>query len=238
MVKTKTKPVIGITPGFDSGDHFYFEGKRDEGVHRIYVRREFTEVLAAIGAVPVVLSPGMAMKDIIELCDGIVISGGEDIDPSLYGAEPIEQLRLTEPVERAQWEATLIEACDKADLPILGICYGMQLLNIYYGGTLVQDIDTYYPDNTGHFQTTHPITFEHEFLGMKEKGVHEINSRHHQAIERLANGFMVCATASDGIIEAIEGHGHYGMQWHPESDETGAHVYRAFIERCAPLATE
>ena len=108
----------------------------------------------------------------------------------------------------------------------------MQRLNVHYGGTLIQDIPTYLPENIGHDNTLHTVTFEHEFLGMKEKGIHEINSRHHQAVEYLADGFTACAVAPDGIVEAIEGRGHYGMQWHPESDETGAHVYRVFIEKC------
>jgi len=232
MGKTKTKPVIGITPGFDSGDHFYLYGKPELNVDRIYIRREYMKVLSNIGAFPVLLSPEMPMKDIVELCDGVIISGGEDIDPGLYGAELLRQDRLIEPAERFQWEATLVKACDRADIPILGICYGMQLLNVHYGGTLVQDIDTYFPGNVGHWKTTHAITFVHEFLGMREKGVHEINARHHQAIDRLAPGFKVAAEAPDGIIEAVEGHGHFGIQWHPESDETGAHVYRSFVEHC------
>jgi len=232
MGKTKTKPVIGITPGFDSGDHFYANGQPERDVHRIYVRREYMDVLSNIGAMPFVLSPEMSMDDILELVDGVIISGGEDIAPSLYGAELLKPERLLEPPERFRWETKLVDACDEAEIPILGICYGMQLLNVHYGGTLAQDIDSYWPDNIGHYKTMHDITFIHEFLGMREKGVHTINARHHQAIDRLAKGFKVSAEAPDGIVEAIEGHGHFGIQWHPESDETGAHIYRAFVEHC------
>lgn len=224
------KPVIGITPCIDVGGHF-----DDEGIKRYYVRHEYSKVLSSVGAIPIIISPDMLYEDVLSLCDGIVLAGGEDLDPSFYGAEPIEQFGRPEPPERFRWETGFIEQCDQAGLPILGICYGMQALNVHYGGTLIQDIDTYMPKNVGHVGTTHPITFEHEFLGMKEKGVHQINSRHHQAIEQLAEGFKICATAPDGIIEAIEGHGHFGMEWHPESDETGAHVYRSFVEHCMSL---
>ncbi len=227
MTQTKTQPIIGIAPSFDDGT--VIPGKP---IDRIFLRRDYTQILAAVGATPLILNPDMSLMSIIALCDGIIISGGEDIDPSRYGAQRFPQTRRTEPAERFEWETELIEACDEAHTPILGICYGMQRLNVHYGGTLIQDIPTYLPENIGHDNTLHTVTFEHEFLGMKEKGIHEINSRHHQAVEYLADGFTACAVAPDGIVEAIEGRGHYGMQWHPESDETGAHVYRVFIEKC------
>jgi putative glutamine amidotransferase len=227
MGNKQNKPVIGITPSFDTGDHF-----PDTGVRRMFLRQEYFEMVVAVGAFPLVLDPAMSLDDVMSQCDGIIISGGENIHPTFYGTELLEGLGFIEPAERYVWEANIIAACDESTIPILGVCYGMQRLNTHYGGTLIQDIDRYQPENVGHWQTTHSISFTREFLGMKEKGVHDINSRHHQAIERLADGFQVCATAPDGIIEAIEGHGHYGMQWHPESDETGAHVYRAFVEEC------
>lgn len=227
MVKTKKRPVIGIAPSFDNGTII-----PGGAIDRLYLRREYTSLIASVGALPVILNPDMPLDDITSLCDGIVISGGEDIAPELYAAERIDAVVKVEPVERFEWETGLIEACDHADLPILGVCYGMQRLNVHYGGTLIQDIPTYLPENVGHDKVMHHVTFENDFLGMKEMGVHEINSRHHQAIERLAEGFKVSATAADGIIEAIEGHGHFGMQWHPESDTTGAHIYRAFVEEC------
>lgn len=231
MKDTKTKPIIGIVPSFDEGVRIPVGGGN---VKRIYVRHDYAHMLAQVGALPIVLNPDMTYEEITMLCDGVVLSGGEDIDPALYGQDkiPLPEIRCIEPRSRFDWETVLIEACDKAGVPILGICYGMQRLNVHYGGTLIQDIASYLPENVGHWNTLHDITFAYDFLGMKETGVHEINSRHRQAIERLAGGFCVCAVAPDGIIEAIEGHGHYGMQWHPESDETGAHVYRAFVEEC------
>lgn len=228
-MQTEKLPVIGIVPSFDDGTVIRARGGDAE---RIYIRHEYSDLLAAVGALPVILHPAMPMSSITEMCDGIVLSGGEDIDPVFYQEKPIDQLRIIEPAKRFHWETELIDACDKAEVPILGICYGLQRLNVHYGGTLIQDIPTYLPDNSGHDTTLHHITFLHEFLGMRQNAVHDVNSRHHQAIERLADGFTVAAIAPDGIIEAFIGHGHYGMQWHPESDETGAHVYRAFIEIC------
>lgn len=229
MTKTKNVPIIGIVPSFDHGLRIPAGGGN---VKRIYLRYEYTKMIAQIGAVPLVLNHDMPLDSITDLCDGIIISGGEDINPRHYGEKRLAAVRVVEPSDRFEWEKDLIEACDSANIPILGICYGLQRLNVHYGGTLVQDIPTYYPDNIGHDTTVHPIRIEHEFLGLRANTVVEISSRHHQSVDRLAEDFKISATAPDGIIEAIEGHGHFGMQWHPESDETGAHVYRAFVEHC------
>lgn len=231
---TKTKPVIGIVPSFDEGAHIPAGGGN---IKRIYIRHEYTHMLAQVGAVPLVLNPDMSVQEVVELCDGVVLSGGEDINPRFYGQEPLDQPRprYYEPDSRFEWETELIKACDATKLPILGICYGLQRLNVHYGGTLLQDIETLRPENIGHDLTEHDIKINGTFLGMK--GAHRIASRHHQAIDRLALGLTIKAEAPDGIIEAIQGHGHYGMQWHPESDETGAHVYRAFVEHCLTRKT-
>lgn len=229
MSSQNKQPVIGIVPSFDDGTLI---PAKDGKVGRIYLRHEYSRMLQSVGAVPLILNPNMSLMSIVALCDGIVISGGEDIDPATYNEEPITQLRTIEPRVRFDWEHELIKACDEVSLPILGICYGIQRLNVHYGGTLIQDIPTYMPENVGHDVSMHEITFLHDFLGIPANTTKLINSRHHQAINRLADGFKVSAEAADGIIEAIEGYGHYGMLWHPESDETGAHVYRAFIENC------
>lgn len=224
----KRSPVIGIVPSFDDGQLF----SPYSTIERQYIRREYSYMLAQIGAIPLILNPDMQLSAITEMCNGIVISGGADIQPRLYGQKRLSVVQRVEPMKRFRWETKVIQACDTAGMHILGICYGMQRLNVHYGGTLLQDIPTMIPDNVGHDNQMHDVTFHQDFLGMRHLGVHSINSRHHQAIDQLASGFEICATASDGIIEAIRGHGHYGMQWHPESDETGAHVYRAFVEKC------
>ncbi len=222
------RPVIGIVPGFDDGVHF------GDDIPRIFLRRDYLETLSGVGALPVVLNPHMLADEIVALCDGIVISGGEDIDPTYYGEERLSSVTHLEPTSRFEWEDQLIAACDKAGVPILGICYGMQRLNVYYGGSLLQDIGAQYPESVGHTNTKHEVYFAENFLGIPDGSHRTIESRHHQAIGRLAEGFRMTATAPDGVIEACMGRGNrYGMQWHPESDATGAHVYRAFVEICA-----
>ncbi|MDQ5963534.1 MAG: putative glutamine amidotransferase [Patescibacteria group bacterium] len=176
------------------------------------------------------LNPEMPMSYIMELCDGIVIAGGEDIEPSLYGGA--NNMYPKEPIERSQWEFGLIKECDKQKVPILGICYGMQLLAVYYGGALHQDIATEVPESINHNRTLHNVRFREDFLGFEAGSNVVVNSRHHQAVAVVPDGFLVCAEASDGVIEAIQGRGHFGVQWHSEADETSRHIYRLFVEHC------
>ncbi len=227
---SNSRPVIGIVPSFDDGVTRF-----GDAAPRIFLRRDYLETLSNVGALPVVLNSEMLIDEIVELCDGIVISGGNDIDPASYGEERLPEVQQLEPAERFAWEEQLISACDEKNLPILGICYGMQRLNVHYGGSLLQDIPREYPEAIGHIGTTHEVVFIDNFLGISAGSSREVASRHHQAIGRLAEGFEVVATAPDGIIEAFRGrNNHYGMQWHPESDTTGVQVYRAFVEQCSP----
>ncbi len=227
MVEKRT--VVGIVPCFDDGQGpVYFPGPKTD---RVYLRNEYMHVLASVGAVPLILSPEMPMSMITDLCDGVVISGGFDIATVCYDEEPLTNEPI-EPIKRYMWEEILIEACDRESIPILGICYGMQRLNLFYGGTLLQDIELLVPENIGHIETKHAVTFQKNFLGLSAGKTYTIESRHHQAVDALADGWEVCASAPDGVIEAMHGRGHFAMQWHPESDETGMHIYRAFVEHC------
>ena len=232
MVDTK-RTVIGIVPSFDEGA--VISGGPD-GIKRVYLRREYMESVAKVGAIPLIITPEMQLESIMELWDGVIISGGHDIDPAQYGEEPLPEIRLREPTDRFVWEREIIEACDEAQIPILGICYGLQRLNVHYGGSLIQDIPTELATSVEHDNAEHEVIFAEEFLGIPAGESRVVASRHHQALGRVADEVNVCATARDGVVEAARINGrHYGMQWHPESDETGAHVYRIFIEECMHL---
>ena len=226
--RTTRLPILGIVPSFDDGASAAWH----DGVQRLFLRRDYFATLSNVGATPVILSPDMDVQQVIELCDGVIISGGADIDPSRYGQERIAQVVKLEPAERFDWETELIEACDAAGTPILGICYGMQRLNVHYGGDLMQHIPLEVGDTVEHFGAEHEVHFVANFLGISEGSSRQVASRHHQAVARLAEGAEIVAKADDGIVEAMTIRGHYGMQWHPESDLTGVHVYRAFVESC------
>lgn len=223
------QPIIGITMCFDSDDLI------NKGVEYSYVRREYGKVVQRAGGQPVFLDPSIDPLVAARLCDGIVISGGQDIDPTLYG-QVSQTDEPQEPRARTDWERQLIDACDEWQRPILGVCYGEQLLNVHYGGSLHQDITNLSSGSEGHGTSEqavyHDVTFEQDFAGFSVGQTVTVAARHHQAVDQLAPGFSVAARASDGCIEAIAGKGHIGVQWHAESDETGRQVYGDFIQRC------
>lgn len=224
------QPIIGITMSLNQTGEMY------HGFAINYITRDYARVIRKAGAQPVFLDSNIDPMVAAKLCDGIVISGGHDIDPVLYG-QAARTNATQASRERTDWERQLIDACDALDRPVLGICYGMQLLNVHYGGTLHQDIKDDYHSELFHGSiaqpVVHDVTFETDFLsyhqGQTEQGTHI----HHQAVDKLAPGFQVAARAKDGGIEAMAGHGHVGVQWHPELDASGDAVYGAFVRACA-----
>lgn len=223
------RPIIGITMCFDNANLI------NEGVDYSYIRRGYGVAVQRAGGEPIFLDPSINPLVAAKLCDGIVISGGEDIDPVLYGQQATA-IHEQEPRRRTDWERQLIAACDEWNRPILGICYGEQLLNVHYGGTIHQDIATDIPGAIDHGTSEqaayHEVIFEQDFLGYKAGESVTVAARHHQAVDRLAPGFSVAARTSDGCIEAISGNGHIGVQWHSECDDTAPQIYGQFIERC------
>lgn len=223
------QPIIGITMCFDNSDLI------KSGVEYNYVRREYGLAVQKAGGQPLFLDPTIDPLVAAKICDGIVISGGEDIDPTLYN-QPLAGTKQQEPRTRTDWERQLIDACDEWGRPILGICYGEQLLNVHYGGTLYQDITSDLQSSVDHGNSNaaayHEIVFAQDFLGYHSGERTVVAARHHQAVRDIASGFSVAARSSDGSIEAIAGRGHVGVQWHAESDDTANKIYGEFIKNC------
>lgn len=223
------QPIIGITMCYDNNDLI------NMGVEYNYVRREYSLAVQSAGGQPIFLDPSIDPMVAAKLCDGIVISGGEDIDTVLYHQKKVGNAQQ-EPRTRTDWERQLIDACDEWSRPILGICYGEQLLNVHYGGTLYQDITRQCGSSLSHGTsaeaTLHTIVFEEDFLGFLNGEKVAVTARHHQAVRDLAPGFSVVARADDGVIEAITGYGHMGIQWHAESDDSAKKIYGTFVKNC------
>ena len=187
----------------------------------------YLDAVAAAGGIPVILAPLPArrLEAIIERLDGVCLSGGPDVEPGCYGASAHPELGPTEP-EVDLFELGLVRAARRRGLPILAICRGMQVLNIARGGTLVQHL----PDIGGeiqHRQTGPASEPTHDVaVAAGSKLAHiagseriDVNSFHHQAIDRLGTGLEPVAWSDDGVIEAVEAPGDpftLGVQWHAE----------------------
>ncbi len=212
---------------------------------------DYVESVRRAGGEPRVFDP---LKDQPALVagevHGLLMTGGVDIDPMRYGEDRHETVTAIEP-DRDTFEFALLLAARAARLPIFGICRGLQVMNVALGGSLVQDIAEQGAGNLPHTVPAPPCAIAHEvwvskgsrlWTLMQEKMVDadtcSVNSRHHQAIKRLAAGFEVTATAPDGIIEAIECPDAtfcLGVQWHPENFwRTGEFrpLFEGFIEAC------
>lgn len=211
-------------------------GQMREGIDYNFVRREYGQAVMTAGGQPIFLDNTINPRVAAELCDGVIISGGDDIYPKIYGQKPASTFPY-EPTERTLWERRLIEACDHAGVRVLGVCYGMQVLNVHYGGTLYQDIHKEQGTTMQHgSQTTSDmqrVTFAKDFLSFAKGDSVQTAHRHHQAVKQLGKGFTSIAKTDDGIVEAIAGHGHFGIQWHSESDGTAPDIYGAFVALCA-----
>lgn len=215
-----SRPRIGV-----AGVTREWDGQTRTGVNVNYVRA----VLAA-GGLPILLVPELSREQTVELfgdCDGLLLTGGEDVDPCHYGAVPHPKLGTLDPRRDAN-ELALVAEARARDLPILGICRGIQLCNVAFGGTLIQDIAAQRSSAINHDSPTqrdvraHPITItEHSRLAaILEATSFDANSFHHQAVDTVGAGLVVTATAPDGIIEGIESADPHdwivAVQWHPE----------------------
>jgi putative glutamine amidotransferase len=184
------------------------------------------------GGEPVIMFPGTGESAAEQLArlDGVVLPGGADVAPSLYGAEPDEHHWPTDYDGQDAYETGIIEACIAADVPLLAICRGLQLLNVGRGGTLIQHLG---PGDVQHKGTVHPVAVAEGSLLADVIGAEtaDVSSYHHQAIGSLGEGLTVTATAADGVVEAVEvaGASMLAIQWHPEDTaETNASDHALF----------
>jgi putative glutamine amidotransferase len=199
------------------------------GLPRLRLNKAYLDALTGAGIIPLVVGPTLSgLDDIIDRVDGLVLTGGEDIAASLYGADPG---RHTDPPHetRDRSEIALLAAAHAAMLPTLAICRGLQVANVALGGTLVQDIPSERPSSVVHPRSDARAERVHEVrvtagsrlataLGTTALMV---NSSHHQSVDRVARWLTVTATAPDGIVEGAEWTGDdawwmVGVQWHPE----------------------
>lgn len=235
-----TKPIIGI-----GSDIHATPGKRE----RAFAYTTYIESLRRAGAVPVLIPPQPEnAADLVETLDGIVLAGGDDCDPAVYGEEQHPTVEPMDPRRQAN-DLSLARVARDRGIPTLGICLGVQMMNIVAGGKLIQDIDSEMETGIRHAsvpgnRARHDVTIEEgtrlaSILGAR---THNVNSSHHQAIRNAGEGLRVTAHAPDGIIEGLEDPRHpfyVGVQWHPEDmpgEESASTIFRAFVDAAREYA--
>ncbi len=228
------RPLIGITSRYSSENNQY------------NLPDAYTKSIQRNGGTPIIIPPlyDAEYQQLYDTVDGVLFTGGPDVDPMLYGEQPLPKQGWIEPM-RDDFELKLAKIALTGPKPMLGICRGMQTINAAAGGTLIQDIDSQIKDPIKHRQEakawygTHHVNLEsgsliHEIFG-KDKVV--VNSFHHQACKDQAPGFKPTGWASDGVIEVIEMDSPVWklcVQWHPEHMAEGEmnKLFKAFIDAC------
>jgi len=227
------RPVIGICTAVERARWSVWDQQA------MLLPRNYVDAVQRAGGLAVMLPPDPALVEdpsqALGLIDGLVLAGGADIDPATYGQPAHPETAGTVP-DRDVFEIALTRAAIEQDMPLLGICRGMQLINVARGGTLLQHL----PERFGHHEhrrvagsfdgADHDVELNEGTLAMRVVGEsrHATKSHHHQGVDRLGEGLLVSGTATiDDLPEAIElpsGRFVLGVQWHPEADEASSVV--------------
>ena len=232
------KPVIGVMPLVD------------EKKGSLWMLPGYLDGIRAAGGIPVIFPVTEDAEDLAELIgkvDGILLTGGHDVDPAVYGETPLNSSVVTYPL-RDRMEAEVLNQALEKDMPVLGICRGIQFLNAYLGGNLYQDLPTERPTDVEHHQKppydvpVHKVTVakDSSLFRLLHAETLSVNSYHHQAVKEPAECLNVMAVSEDGLVEAVELPGKrfvWAVQWHPEfsfrSDDNCRKIFEAFITACA-----
>ena len=222
---------------------------------RFYLGRDYSEMVEVCGGIPVhlgLIPKAEYIAEALAACDGVLLPGSNtDMDPHHYGEEPHPKLGTVIP-EKDLTDRLVLDEVERRNLPLLGLCFGMQALNVHRGGTLIQDIGSQVKNCIKHEQgapatrVSHSLKIEKGSLlaGLPSvkaaKTTVRVNSSHHQAVAKLGKNLKAIAWASDGVIECVndtrKGRFALGVQWHPEltapADRFSQEIFEIFIARC------
>ena len=225
---------------------------RDRGRPASLVPAHYTDAVCRAGGTPVILPVG-PLDGVFELIDGLVFPGGRDFDTERLGLGPVDPHANPTPAEQQDWNIALARGALDADIPVLGICFGMQLLGVAGGGTLIQHLPDSWPGSTLHRDTErddddglidHDVAIEPDSATACALGVARatVRSAHHQALDSVGPGWRITARDPDGLIEGIERADRrfaVGVQWHPERAAPGSPdegLFRALVDAASAHA--
>lgn len=228
------KPLVGVMPLWD------------DDKESIWMLPGYLDGLKEAGATPVIFPLTEDPEEIaglVDICDGILLTGGHDVSPSIYGEEPLIG-KVTCCIARDNMESIVLEKAMEKDMPVLGICRGIQFINAALGGTLFQDLPSQHPSQIEHHQSppydipVHEVNIRKgtplfDCLGTERISV---NSYHHQAVRDVAPGLTVMAVSPDEIVEAVclpDQKFFWAVQWHPEfsfkTDPNSRNIFSSFV---------
>ena len=246
------KPIIGVTPDFNAGDRKDMGGK--EATY--FLRARYLEAIEEVGGLPLVLplvTDVPRQRLLLARLDGLLVTGsGTDLAPELYGERQRYRFRRMSR-QRSALELGIAKLAYRSGVPTLGICGGMQSMNVALGGTLIQDISSQIPTSIPHqpprsaTKPAHVIKVAPQTLlrRIARMGTIPVNSSHHQSVKKVARRLITSAVAPDGVIEAIESCSHpffLGVQWHPEylysHDPIQKRLFLALVKAAKRFAPE
>lgn len=224
-VKNLMKPKVALLMRAKTSNHIH---------DQYFINQDYVKALKDANASVLLIYPQPydELEEELKTCDGLVIPGGMDIDPYFYQQENTHS--SCEPIEVDQLDLNAIEIAQRLKLPIFGICRGLQVINVALGGSLKQDIPNHSVSSDTKRLNGHKITIEkgnilYDLMGQET----EVNSYHHQAIDKLASTLEILAQSEDETIEAIKGNQILAVQWHPErmtSLESTKALFKYFID--------
>jgi putative glutamine amidotransferase len=228
-------PVIGLTTYLEQAQTGVWD------VPAAFLPRVYFDAVTKAGGIAVLLPPqpvsSLIAERVLNGLDGLILTGGKDIDPAKYGQEPHPATDVPRP-DRDDWEETLLRAAIERELPFLGICRGAQMLNVALGGTLVQHLpdvvgSTKYNLGRGEFNSI-PVSVDRDTQLNYLVG-HTVDAKvyHHQSLDRVADGLLVSARSSDGIIQAVELETvpfGVAVQWHPEESQDDIRLFSGLVD--------
>jgi putative glutamine amidotransferase len=241
----RARPLVGITL------------RHELETERFYLARFYSEAVEAAGGAPMHISlipEASYLEDVVDRLDALLLPGSaSDVDPALYGREPHTRLGPVHPLKDAT-DMLVLKFAEARRLPLLAICFGMQVWNVFRGGTLIQDIESQVQGALKHEQGaprerhSHGVKIKPESLCARLAGGESlrVNSHHHQALETIGQNLHATAWSADGLVEAVEdtleGRWAVGVQWHPEigwrEDEFSRLLFESFINAAHVYASD